>query len=102
MTSIPRLDDSLAPTPEHALWLAVLEQALRDAFDGADELAREEARRWLTDGSSDLHLVCGLLGIDAGRLSRYMRSVAERDGWFGGADADPPPIVPTAIPAAAA
>lgn len=85
MTTITRLDDSLAPTPEHALWLAVLNQALRDAFDGADRTAREEARRWLTDGGGDLHLVCGFLGIDAGHLSRQMRALAERDEWFDAA-----------------
>lgn len=87
--AVPRTSrhyDIYARSPEHALWLAVLDQAIHDAFDVADGPAREDARRWLTEGGSDLHLVCGFLGIDAGRLSRHMRTLAERDEWFGAAE----------------
>ncbi|MBK8906632.1 MAG: hypothetical protein IPM60_01595 [Rhodospirillales bacterium] len=73
-------------SPEHALWLAVLDQVIRDAFDVAGGPARDDARRWLTEGSSDLHLVCGFVGIDARRLSQHMRDLAERDEWFGEAE----------------
>lgn len=37
------------PSPEEALWLAVIEHAVRDAYSSraSSDKAREEARRWL-------------------------------------------------------
>ncbi len=51
------------PTPEERLWLAVIEQAVREAYADlpADEERRAEARRWLD--SEDFDEVATSLGL---------------------------------------
>lgn len=55
-----------------AMWLAVIEQALRDMHSPSREL-RQSARLWLTGKSIGLRIVCDLAGINVDALQRGLR-----------------------------
>lgn len=55
-----------------AMWLAVIEQALRDLHSPSREL-RQSARLWLTGKSIGLRIVCDLAGINVDALQRGLR-----------------------------
>ena len=67
------LPEAAAPEPEHLpaearLWLAVICQAIVDGSGcGAmahEQVAREEARCWLTEPSASLHAVPDAVGVE--------------------------------------
>lgn len=57
-------------SPEKDLWLAVINQALREAKSGSSQ-----AQRWLLEGGRDLHLVCALVGLDGDAVSERARAM---------------------------
>ena len=55
--------------PEQKLFVAVLTQAVHDAFKTADKLDKDSARSWLLGNSRDFRNICEF----AGRNPAYVR-----------------------------
>jgi len=87
--------DALPETAEHALWRAVVAQAVEDAC--LDETApafrllpkhrqqerivwRDQARAWLTRRTADLEAVCDAARLESTALVKKARALAAR-GW---------------------
>ena len=55
--------------PERRLFIAVLSQAVHDAFSGhVPKLEKRQAQAWLTSNSKDLKTICE----NAGRSAQYV------------------------------
>ena len=69
--------------PEKRLFIAVLSQAVHDAFSAhVPPYEKNQARTWLMSNSKDFRDVCEL----SGRSSRYVlekirRRILEKNGW---------------------
>ena len=69
--------------PEKRLFIAVMSQAVHDAFaDHVPRLEKQKAQTWLMSNSKDFRDVCEL----SGRSSRYVlekirRRILEKNGW---------------------
>ena len=61
--------------PERKLFIAVLSQAMHDAFsEHVTGLERRQAQSWLTDNSEDFKKICE----NAGRNAKYVKQKIER------------------------
>jgi len=65
--------------PEIVFWRAVIARAWADALQEHHSRDRDEARRWLTDFSSDFRIVCHLAGIDPESLRDRAQATARQD-----------------------
>ena len=69
--------------PERRLFIAVLSQAVHDAFsEHVSGLEKQKAQNWLISNSRDFKDICEL----SGRNSRYVlekirRKILEKNGW---------------------
>jgi len=69
--------------PEKRLFIAVLSQAVHDAFsEHVSSLERQQAQTWLMSNSRDFKEICEL----SGRESKYVfekirRKILEKQGW---------------------
>ena len=69
--------------PERRLFIAVLSQAVHDAFSGhVPKLEKRQAQAWLTSNSKDLKTICE----NAGRSAQYVvekirKRILEANGW---------------------
>lgn len=68
---IPEIISTDPKTPEQLLWIAVIAQAVRDAFSHTAE--KQLAIAWLTTGSEDFACVCEMAGIDPKKALRIFR-----------------------------
>ena len=70
-------------SPEQRLFIAVLSQAIHDAFsEHVPTFEKERAQTWLMSNSYDFKTICEC----AGRSSRYVlekirRKILEKNGW---------------------
>ena len=70
-------------SPERRLFIAVLGQAVHDAFSvHVPKLEKQQAQSWLTSNSKDFRNICE----NAGRESKYVlekirRRILEKNGW---------------------
>ena len=70
-------------SPERRLFIAVLSQAVHDAFSGhVPKLEKQQARSWLTNNSKDFRDICEL----SGRNHRYVfekirKKILKANGW---------------------
>ena len=69
--------------PEKRLFIAVLSQAVHDAFsDHVPTLEKQAARSFLTSNSEDFKSICELAGRDAKYVKEKIRKKVLRDsGW---------------------
>ena len=69
--------------PERRLFIAVLSQAVHDAFSShVPGLEKRQAQAWLMGNSADFRIICE----NAGRESKYVlekirRKILEKNGW---------------------
>ena len=69
--------------PERRLFIAVLSQAVHDAFSGhVPKLEKRQAQAWLTSNSKDLKTICE----NAGRSAQYVvekirKKILKANGW---------------------
>jgi hypothetical protein len=69
--------------PEKRLFIAVLSQAVHDAFSShVPKLEKRQAQAWLTSNSKDLKTICE----NAGRNAQYViekirKKILEKNGW---------------------
>ena len=69
--------------PEKRLFIAVLSQAVHDAFsEHVSTIEKQKAQSWLMSNSYDFRTICEC----AGRSSRYVlekirRKILEKNGW---------------------
>ncbi|MBF0161493.1 MAG: hypothetical protein HQL88_04315 [Magnetococcales bacterium] len=63
---------------EQRLWVAVLDEALREALSGKTPSRRETARRWFREGGQHFQLVCDLANFDASFVRKKILSVIDR------------------------
>tara|TARA_Y100000034_G_C6670115_1_gene294135 strand:+ start:159 stop:545 length:387 start_codon:yes stop_codon:yes gene_type:complete len=69
--------------PEKRLFIAILSQAVHDAFaDHVPRLEKEAARSFLTRNSSDFKHICEMAGRDAAYVKERIRKTVLREkGW---------------------
>ena len=69
--------------PEKRLFIAILSQAVHDAFSAhVPRLEREAARSFLTSNGSDFRHICEMAGRDAAYVKeRIRRRVLREQGW---------------------
>ena len=69
--------------PEKRLFIAILSQAVHDAFaDHVPRLEKEAARNFLTRNSSDFRHICEMAGRDAAYVKeRIRKQVLREKGW---------------------
>ncbi len=69
--------------PEKRLFIAILSQAVHDAFSAhVPRLEREAARSFLTRNGSDFRHICEMAGRDAAYVKeRIRRRVLREQGW---------------------
>jgi len=69
--------------PEKRLFIAILSQAVHDAFaDHVPRLEKQAARNFLTSNSSDFRHICEMAGRDANYVREKIRKKVLRDnGW---------------------
>ena len=69
--------------PEKRLFIAILSQAVHDAFaDHVPSLEKQAARNFLTSNSSDFRHICEMAGRDANYVREKIRKKVLRDnGW---------------------
>ena len=69
--------------PEKRLFIAILSQAVHDAFAShVPKLEREAARSFLTRNSSDFRHICEMAGRDATYVrERIRKQVLRENGW---------------------
>ena len=69
--------------PEKRLFIAILSQAVHDAFaDHVPRLEKEAARSFLTRNSSDFKHICEMAGRDAAYVQERIRKTVLREkGW---------------------
>ncbi len=68
-------------SPERALWLGVLNQAIRDAqggWSGGDKNVKAVVEGWV--GSGDFYTVCRLAGADPEKMeTKFRRLIADKE-----------------------
>jgi len=68
--------------PEQKLFVAVLTQAVHDAFKTADKLSKDTARSWLLSNSKDFRNICEFAGRDPAYVrERIKNKVLKEKGW---------------------
>ena len=69
--------------PEKILFIAVLSQAVHDAFSShVPELEKRQAQSWLMSNSEDFKIICENAGRDAKYvLTKIRRKILEKNGW---------------------
>ena len=70
-------------SPERRLFIAVLSQAVHDAFSNhVPELEKRQAQAWLMSNSEDFKNICELSGRDSEYvLTKTRRKILEKNGW---------------------
>ena len=70
-------------SPERRLFIAVLSQAVHDAFsEHVPTFEKERARTWLMSNSRDFKDICELSGRDSSYvLTKIRRKILEKNGW---------------------
>ena len=67
---------------EEKLFVAVLTQAVHDAFKTADKLDKDSARNWLFSNSRDFRNICEFAGRDPAYVrERIKNKVLKEKGW---------------------
>ena len=73
---------NLKMEPEQKLFVAVLTQAVHDAFKTADKLDKDSARSWLLGNSKDFRNICEFAGRDPAYVrERIKNKVLKEKGW---------------------
>jgi len=73
---------NLKMEPEQKLFVAVLTQAVHDAFKTADKLDKDSARSWLLGNSRDFRHICEFAGRDPAYVrERIKNKVLKEKGW---------------------
>tara|TARA_Y100000034_G_scaffold5961_1_gene6564 strand:+ start:376 stop:768 length:393 start_codon:yes stop_codon:yes gene_type:complete len=69
--------------PEKRLFVAVLSQAVHDAFsEHVSGLERRQAQTWLVSNSKDFKDICELSGRDSSYvLTKIRRRILKKNGW---------------------
>ena len=69
--------------PERRLFIAVLSQAIHDAFsEHVPKFEKELARIWLMSNSKDFRDICELSGRNSSYvLEKIRRKILEKNGW---------------------
>ena len=69
--------------PEKRLFIAILSQAVHDAFsDHVPDLEKQAARNFLTSNSRDFRLICEMAGRDSNYVKeRIRKKVLRENGW---------------------
>ena len=68
--------------PEQKLFVAVLTQAVHDAFKTADKLSKDTARSWLLSNSKDFRNICEFAGRNPAYVrERIKNKVLKEKGW---------------------
>ena len=69
--------------PERRLFIAVLSQAVHDAFSShVPGLEKRQAQSWLISNSKDFRDICELSGRDSSYvLEKIRRKILEKNGW---------------------
>ena len=68
--------------PEQKLFVAVLTQAVHDAFKTADKLDKDSARSWLLGNSRDFRNICEFAGRNPAYVrERIKNKVLKEKGW---------------------
>ena len=69
--------------PEKRLFIAVMSQAVHDAFaDHVPKLEKQKAQTWLMSNSRDFRDICELSGRDSNYvLEKIRRKILEKNGW---------------------
>ena len=69
--------------PERRLFIAVLSQAIHDAFsEHVPTFEKERARTWLMSNSKDFRDICELSGRNSSYvLEKIRRKILEKNGW---------------------
>ena len=70
-------------SPERRLFIAVISQAVHDAFSGhVPKLEKQQARSWLTGNSKDFKNICEHAGRNAGYVFEKIRKkILKANGW---------------------
>ena len=70
-------------SPERRLFIAVLSQAVHDAFSShVSGLEKRQAQAWLTSNSRDFKEICELSGRNSSYvLEKIRRKILEKNGW---------------------
>ena len=70
-------------SPERRLFVAVLSQAVHDAFSNhVPGLEKRQAQAWLMSNSEDFKSICELSGRDSKYvLKKIRRKILEKNGW---------------------
>ena len=70
-------------SPERRLFIAVLSQAVHDAFSShVSGLEKRQAQAWLTSNSRDFKEICELSGRNSKYvLTKIRRRILEANGW---------------------
>ena len=70
-------------SPERRLFIAVLSQAVHDAFSNhVPELEKRQAQAWLMSNSKDFKEICELSGRNPEYvLTKIRRKILEKNGW---------------------
>ena len=79
---------------EEALWRAVITQALMDAASQSkkpeQQMAREQARRWLTKSCDDFNTVCDYAGMEPAYVRRMAKqALMQQSHWRAEAGKSP-------------
>ena len=69
--------------PEKRLFIAVMSQAVHDAFaDHVPRLEKQKAQTWLMSNSKDFRDICELSGRNSSYvLEKIRRKILEKNGW---------------------
>ena len=69
--------------PEKRLFIAVLSQAVHDAFsEHVSGIEKQKAQTWLMSNSRDFKEICELSGRDSNYvLEKIRRKILEKNGW---------------------
>ena len=70
-------------SPERRLFIAVISQAVHDAFSGhVPKLEKQQAQSWLTSNSKDFKNICEHAGRNAGYVFEKIRKkILKANGW---------------------
>ena len=68
--------------PEQKLFVAVLTQAVHDAFKTADNISKDSARSWLAGASKEFQNICEFAGRNPAYVrERIKNKVLKNKGW---------------------
>ena len=75
-------EHNYAMEPEQKLFVAVLTQAVRDAFKTADNISKDSARSWLLGGSKEFQNICEFAGRNHAYVRERIKNKVLKDkGW---------------------